>query len=438
MTVTRISKALLFMVLGTMLLAACTGGQIGESEEESEAAGESADASAAPSEVAFPEGDVDIELWTKEGDPQINFVQQLADDYMAMHDNVTIEVVNKDVEVLREDMVNTALSPDAQPELLWTVADHIGPFVEVDVIQPLDDLIDTSTYDESALAAVQVDGTTWGAPISNGNQLMLYWNKSIVGDDAPADTDELRDVAVENTGDGAYGFVFNVTESFWLVPWLYGFGGSVFEDDGVTPSLDTEPMQNALQFLYDLKYGDEVMPAEVDYDIASGLFTDGQAAMIVNGDWELGNYGDLLGDDLGVGPLPMVSETGEDPKPFTAGSFYMVPAGVEGDTLTVVNDFIAWSTDTEQQVAMVEELRRLPANAEALADPVVVDDPLLAGAAEAVVRGVPQPTNVEMRCVFDAMTAGVRDVLAAGNSDVAGVAATMQETAVTCIEQGAE
>jgi arabinogalactan oligomer/maltooligosaccharide transport system substrate-binding protein len=437
MTVTRIPKAMVLMVFATVLLAACTGGQIGASEEESEAA-ETTGASEAPSEAAFPEGDIAIELWTKEGDPQIEFVQQLADDYNAMHDNVTIEVVNKDVEVLREDMVNTALSPDAQPELLWTVADHIGPFVEVDVIQPLDDLIDASVYDESALAAVQVDGTTWGAPISNGNQLMLYWNKSIVGDEPPADTDELRDAAVENTGDGAYGFVFNVTESFWLVPWLYGFGGSVFEEDGVTPSLDTDAMRGALQFLYDLKYADQVMPAEVDYDIASGLFTDGQAAMIVNGDWELGNYGDLLGDDLGVGPLPTVAETGEDPKPFTAGSFYMVPSAVEGDTLTVVTDFIQWSTDTDQQVAMVEELRRLPANAEALADPVVTDDPLLAGAAEAVVRGVPQPTNVEMRCVFDAMTAGIRDVLAAGNSDVAAVATTMQDTAVTCIEQGAE
>jgi arabinogalactan oligomer / maltooligosaccharide transport system substrate-binding protein len=437
MTLTRASRLLPVAMAISLALAACSGGTIGESDEPESEAPETT-GSAEPTEVAFPEGDVSIEMWTKEGDPQIEFVQQLADDYMAMHDNVTIEVVNKDVEVLREDMVQTALSPDAQPELLWTVADHIGPFTEVDVIQELDDLIDTSVYDESALAAVQVDGTTWGAPISNGNQLMLYWNKSLIGDEAPADTDALEEAAVEQTGDGNYGFVFNVTESFWLVPWLYGFGGSVFEDDGVTPSLDTDAMQGALQFLYDLKYADGVMPAEVDYDIASGLFTDGAAAMIVNGDWELGNYSGLLGDDLGVGPLPTVTETGEDPKPFTAGAFYMVPSSVEGDTLTVVSDFIQWSTDTEQQVAMVEALQRLPANAEALQDPIVTDDELLAGAAEAVVRGVPQPTNVEMRCVFDAMTAGIRDVLAAGNSDVAAVAATMQETATTCIAQGAE
>jgi arabinogalactan oligomer / maltooligosaccharide transport system substrate-binding protein len=110
-----------------------------------------------------------------------------------------------------------------------------------------------------------------------------------------------------------------------------------------------------------------------------------------------------------------------------------VPAAVEGDALTVVLDFITWSTNTENQVQMVEELRRLPANAEALADPIVTEDPLLAGASEAVQRGIPQPTNVEMRCVFDAMNTGIRDVLGAGNDDFAAVTAAMQEAADNCV-----
>jgi arabinogalactan oligomer/maltooligosaccharide transport system substrate-binding protein len=175
------------------------------------------------------------------------------------------------------------------------------------------------------------------------------------------------------------------------------------------------------------------MPGEADYTIASDLFTTGDAAMIVNGDWELGNYADLLGDDLGVAPLPTVTSTGLDPAPYTGGAFYMVPSAIEGDTLTVVLDFISWSTNTENQVQMVEELRRLPANLEALEDPIVTDDPLLAGAAEAVVRGTPQPTNVEMRCVFDAMNTGIREVLGAGNDDFASVTADMQAAAENCV-----
>jgi arabinogalactan oligomer/maltooligosaccharide transport system substrate-binding protein len=347
---------------------------------------------------------------------------------------VTITVVNKDVETLREDLVNTALSPDAQPELVWTVADHVGPFTTAGVIQPLDAFVDAGSYDPVAYSATVADGQQWGVPISNGNQLMLYWNKSIIGDDPPADTDEMISMAQDATdaAAGTYGFVFNETESFWLTPWIGGFGGSVFADDGVTPTLNTDAMKGALQFLYDLKWTDHLMPNPTDYTVASDLFTTGSAAMIVNGDWELGNYADKLGDDLGVGPLPLVVGH-EDPHPYTAGAFFMVPSGVEGDALTVVADFMKWATDTEQQLAMVDALRRLPANAAALADPIVTGDPLLAGAAAAVQKGTPQPTNVEMRCVFDNMNTAIRDVLGAGNSDIDTVVETMQTSTENCI-----
>jgi arabinogalactan oligomer/maltooligosaccharide transport system substrate-binding protein len=428
---TRITKFLpLAMVLALVLAACGTGSSTAPSTAESAAA--SVAESMAPTEAPYPTGDFTIEMWTKEGDPTLAFVQQLADDYTVLHPNVTFNVVNKDVEVLREDMVNTALSPDAQPQLLWTVSDHVGPFTSAGVIQSLDGLFDESLYDPVPWGATVADGHQWGVPITNGNQLMLYWNKSIIGDSAPADSDAMIQTAKDNTSGDNYGLVFNQTESFWLVPFLGGFGGSVFASDGVTPTLDTQAMKDALQFMYDLKYTDQVMPSECDYNCADGLFKQGAAAMIINGDWAMADYADTLGDNLGVGPIPKITATGEYPKPYTAGAFYMVPSSVEGDTLTVVTDFIKWSTAKEQQVSLATTLRRIPANLEAQADPAVADDPLLAGAAEAVKTGTPQPTNVEMRCNFDAMTAGIRDVFG-GNSDIAGVAATMQQAADNCL-----
>lgn len=424
MTPRRASKFLPFAVLA-LVLAAC-GGPLASSEAPAESTGASVS--------EFPTGDITIELWTKEGDPQIAFVQSLADDYTALHSNVTFSVVNKDVELLREDMVNTALSPDAQPELLWTVLDHVGPFVEAGVIQELGGKFDESVLADAAKGSGTFDGKVWVAPISIGNQLMLYYNKSIIGDAPPADTDELVSVAKDNTdaGAGTYGFVFNQTESFWLVPWLGGFGGSVFAEDGVTPTLDTPEMHDAMQFLHDLKYTDGVMPAECDYTCASDLFTTGAAPMIMNGDWELANYTDKLGDDLGVAALPKVTATGEFPKPYIGGTYYMVPSSVEGDTLTVVLDFINYTLAADQQRAQVEQLKRLPSNAEILADPVVTDDPGLQGAGDAVSKGIPQPINVEMRCNFDAMTAAVRDMFG-GNADIDGILSTMQTASENCI-----
>jgi arabinogalactan oligomer / maltooligosaccharide transport system substrate-binding protein len=390
---------------------------------------------------AYPEGDVAFTLWTKEGeaDGSLQFVQKLAADYSAVHPNVTITVVNKDVEALREDFLTSSLANNA-PELLWTVADHVGPFTASKTIMPLGDLVDESTYLPNSIAAVTADGQLWGVPISYGNHLMLYWNKDKVAE-WPADSDALIAAAVANTdaAAGTVGLAFNQTESFWLVPFLGGFGGSVFAEDGKTPTLNTEAMVNALTFLHGLKYDSKVTPAEADYNVADGLFKGGQAAMIINGDWTLGAYAEAFGDKLGVGPLPpMVG--GDYPKPYTAGAFFMASKAVadDPDKQAVIADFMKWATSKDEQVAMVDALRRLPTNNEALADPIVTGDAFLAGSADAVTHGIPQPTNLEMRCVFDSMTAGVRDLFASESADPAAIAAAMQSSAEAGVAQGGE
>jgi arabinogalactan oligomer/maltooligosaccharide transport system substrate-binding protein len=268
--------------------------------------------------------------------------------------------------------------------------------------------------------------------------------------------------AKANTSGGNYGLVFNQTESFWLVPFLGAYGGSVFDTDGKTPTLDTDAMKSALTFLHDLKYKDLVTPQEADYNVADGMFKNGApgatapdatvnpdpsatpaptgvAAMIINGDWTLGAYADLFGDKLNVCPIPQI--TGADwPKPYAAGAFFMVSKAVANDTAkqAAVIDFVTWATSKDPQVEMVQTLRRLPANNEAIADPVVTGDKFLAGSAAAVKYGIPQPTNLEMRCVFDSMTAGVRDLFSSDTSDPASIAATMQSGAASGVAPGGE
>jgi arabinogalactan oligomer/maltooligosaccharide transport system substrate-binding protein len=432
---TRLATALGALAI---VVGACGGGatEAPSAAPATEAPSTAPEATPAPTEAAFPEGPFALTLWTKEGeaDGSYQYVKKLADAYTAVHPNVVFEVVNKDVEALREDFQTASLAGDA-PELLWTVADHVGPFTAADLILPLDDMVDKASYVPAAADIVTADGKLWGAPVSFGNQLMLYWNKALAGDTAPADSDAWVAKAKELTTADQYGIVFNQTESFWLVPFLGGFGGSVFAEDGVTPTLDTAAMGSALQFMYDLKYTDKVMPAEADYNVADGLFKDAKAPFIINGDWTLGGYSEALGDNLGVGPLPML--TGYDyPKPYIAGAFLMASKAVgdDADLKTVVSDFMTWATSTENQVDMVATLKRLPGNLAAIGDVIVTNDPLLAGAADAAQKGVPQPTNLEMRCVFDSMTAGVRDLFT-GNSDIAGIAKTMQTSAETCISQ---
>lgn len=383
----------------------------------------------APAPAAEEAGPVVIRLWTKEGeaDGGFQYVTALTEAFTAANPDITFEVVNKEVETLREDFQTSSLAGDP-PELLWTVSDHAGPFTAADLIQPVEDLFNMDEFN----AAVEMSGHTWGVPISTGNHLMLLYNKDLVAE-APKDTDELLKVGQELTGDGMYGLVYNQTEPFWLVPWLGGFGGSVFAEDGYTPTLDTPAMVDTLQFLYDIKYTSPIVPSESDYDGADALFKEGKAAMIINGDWSLGGYSEALGDKLGVAPIPMVAKTGKYPAPYTAGTYFMLPKGLTDAELAAVVKFVEFATNEENQLKQLNDLKRLPGKKALLTNEAITSDPILAGSAADLANGTPMPVVLEMRCNWDAMKPEMQAVLA-DTKDAASAAAAMQAAADVCVQ----
>jgi arabinogalactan oligomer/maltooligosaccharide transport system substrate-binding protein len=372
----------------------------------------------------------EFDLWTQEGegDGGLQFVQSLADRFMEQNPGVTINVVDHDTESLREDFQTASLA-GSPPELLWTVNDHAGPFTVADLIQPVQDFYNAADFIEP----LELAGDYWGVPISSGNHLMLMYNRSLLPN-PPQSTDELISMSQEIMAQNSdvYGIVYNSLEAFWLVPWLGGFGGSVFAEDGVTPNLNTDAMVNTLQFLYDLEHTYGIVPEGSDYATIDTLFQEGRAAMAINGDWTIGQYRNALGDDFGIAPIPMVSSTGQMPAPYTSGKYFMVSSSVEGERLELIQRFIEFATSEQQQLRLVEEVGVLPARLSVLENPIVTDDPLLTASAEQMTYGVPMPSVVEMRAIWDAIGSEQNQVLGEGK-DPAAAAADMQRIAETTI-----
>ncbi|HAJ32516.1 MAG TPA: sugar ABC transporter substrate-binding protein [Candidatus Atribacteria bacterium] len=382
--------------------------------------------------VTIASAKVNLILWTKEGEEPLDWNKSLIEEFMKANPNITIELVKKtNVEVLREDFLTASLA-NAAPDILWTVSDHAGPFVAADIIEPVDNLFDLNKYVDSAMDAVKLEGKYWGIPISNGNQLMLLYNKKLIAE-APKDTDELFTVGKKLTTGGNYALVWNQTEPFWLVPWLGGFKGKVFAEDGVTPTLNTPEMIATLKFLHDMKFDAKIVPPECDYDAADTLFKEGKAAMLINGDWSISGYVSVLGDDLGVARIPKVSATGEWPKPYTSGVYFMLTKGISGDKLKAAQDFITFVSSKEKQLEMVKLLTRLPAVKEALEDPLITENIILKGSADQMVVGTPMPTVLEMRCNWDSMKPEMLAVLANTKSPE-DAAKDMQKSADACIK----
>jgi arabinogalactan oligomer / maltooligosaccharide transport system substrate-binding protein len=371
-------------------------------------------------------------LWTKEGeaDQAFQYVQYVADLFTKVYPKITFEVVNKNVEVLREDFQTASLA-GTPPDLLWTVSDHAGPFTVAGLVQPVDSLFTLSNYVTSAVNAVKLSGKTWGVPISNGNHLMLMYNKKLIAK-PPANTNELLALAGKMPA-GVYPLAYNQTEPFWLVPWLGGFKGAVFAADGVTPTLNTPAMISALKLLKQLK-DKAIVPPESDYSGAETLFKEGKAAMLINGDWSLVGYRDALKADFGVARIPMVSATGTWPAPYTAGAFFMIPTDTKGDKLLAVRGFIQFATSRVMQLEMVDRLSRLPALKAAISDESITSNALLKASADQMVVGTPQPTQLEMRVVWDVMKPEMAAVLA-GSKTAEAAAAAMQSAAVAGIKK---
>lgn len=371
-------------------------------------------------------------LWTKEGeaDQALQYVQYLADLFSKLYPRIRFEVVNKNVEVLREDFQTASLA-GTPPDLLWTVSDHAGPFTAARLVQPVDTLFVLSNYVTSAVNAVKLGGKTWGVPISNGNHLMLMYNKKLIAK-PPANTNELLALAGKMPA-GVYPLAYNQTEAFWLVPWLGGFKGVVFAADGKTPTLNTPAMINTLKFLKQLK-DRGIVPPESDYSGAETLFKEGKAAMLINGDWSLVGYRDALGEDFAVARIPMVSATGVWPAPYTSGAFFMLPTDTKGEKLTAVRGFIQFATARPMQLEMVKRLSRLPALKTALADQDITSDALLKGSSDQMVVGTPMPTQLEMRAVWDAIKPEMAAVFA-GSKTAEQAAAAMQAAAVAGIKK---
>jgi len=382
--------------------------------------------------VCIASAKVNLILWTKEGEEALDWNKSLIEEFMKASPNITVELVKKtNVEVLREDFLTASLA-GAAPDILWTVSDHAGPFVAAGIVEAVDNLFDLNIYVDSAMDAVKLEGKYWGIPISNGNQLMLLYNKKLIAE-APKDTDELFAVGKKLTTGGNYALVWNQTEPFWLVPWLGGFKGKVFAEDGVTPTLNTPEMVATLKFLHDMKFDAKIVPPECDYDGADTLFKEGKAAMIINGDWSISGYVSALGDDLGVARIPKVSATGEWPKPYTSGVYFMLTEGISGDKLKAAQDFIGFVSSKEKQLEMVKLLNRLPAVKEALDDPLITENPILKGSADQMVVGTPMPTVLEMRCNWDSMKPEMLAVLADTKSPEDAVK-LMQSSAESCIK----
>ena len=351
-----------------------------------------------------PPGDPDrrIVVWEHDDASVAPYIDSVLAAFRKLPGNEGVSIIRTHYHT--EDMrqqFQTASIAGNPPDLLLSASDAAGIYAISGFIQPVDGLFDLSRYNPAVVAAITQDGKTWGVPVTNGNHLMLFYNKRFAPR-PPRTTDELFAFCSGRAPKLGLGhcLAFHLGEPYWLVPWLGAFGG--WPMAGRAPTLDTPAMRQAVEFMLELKRRGFI-PGECDYNGMDALFKEGKVAFIINGDWAISTYERQMGAALGVAMIPKLSRTGRWPVPMVSGKYFMLSSQLQGRKLALVKRLVEFYTDEENQIGQARALKRLPALARANNAQAIQDDPNLRASLDQILVGKPLPMATELRAVWDAM-----------------------------------
>jgi maltose-binding protein MalE len=372
-----------------------------------------------------------IVLWTQmDPEERARFVENV-EAFKATHPGVDVQFVPYDTENLRTQF-QTAATAGGGPQIVFGPSDQVGPLSLLGVIKPLDVTMPPGFFDRFVPQSLDtLDGHLWAVPDQVGNHLTLVYNRELV--ERPPETwsefvATARRLTRPPSGDtpARYGFAMNMTEPYWLAPFLAGYGGWVMDAER-KPTLDSPAMVQALALLADLKNRQGVMPRESDYQVAETLFKEGQAAMIVNGPWSWSAYR-KAGIDVGVAPICRLPN-GRWATPMTASKGYSINVNVKDHELPLLIELITFLTSPEAELRRAVELGTLPSHRDAYGDSAIVHDPILQASRRAFELGRRMPVVPEMRVLWDVMRPGMQQVMA-GSQTPERAAREMQAAAV--------
>jgi multiple sugar transport system substrate-binding protein len=216
------------------------------------------------------------------------------------------------------------------PNLLFTDNPTLQQVASTGALTPLTDYgISTDGYYPSIVKAGTYQDKVYGlAPGVNG--LALVYNKDLLaaaGLQPPKTWDELKAASAKLSKDGKYGLAFSAIpseEGTWqFLPFFWSNGAEL-------SALDSPQATKALQYVTDLVSTGAASKSVVNWsqnDVAD-QFVSGNAAMMINGSWNLARLDKETSLHYGVVPIP-APQAGAAPSVALGGEVGVVP--VTGD-----------------------------------------------------------------------------------------------------------
>ncbi|WP_460772585.1 sugar ABC transporter substrate-binding protein [Microbacterium sp. GXF7504] len=304
-------------------------------------------------------------------------VYQEVYDACAAEVGVTVEATHVAGSALIAKVLQQA-SSRTLPDVLMLDNPDVQQIAASGALSPLSDYgITGEGFPQGIIDAGSYEGDLYGiAPVVNS--LGLIYNVDALaeaGVEVPETWDELRAAAAALTTDGRYGLALSAANSFegtWqFLPFMWSNGGN--EDDLTSPEV-----AEALAFLNDMVQDGSVSSSVVGWsqNDVNDQFIAGNAAMMVNGPWNLPKLtaAEGLNFDVVQIPVPAAGDTSVAP---LGGETFTVPQTGDEAKMQAAGEFVKCLTEDEHQITMANGRGAVPAGASA-GETIAADNALLA------------------------------------------------------------
>ncbi len=315
----------------------------------------------------FPVTGNNLNIWIMDGNPYYEILEKQCYRYESKN-KIKIHIKNLNISELRSSFI-TAAKQNGGPDILFGVNDWIGEFVSKEVIVPLDNYYAKkkllNDFFSVCYESVTYSGKIYAIPVIL-ESLILVYNKEII-DKPPATDKELIDLALKHTSleNGRYGLTFNFNTPYYVIPFIYGFGGFIFNEDNL-PGINNKGTKDAINYIYDLRNKYKVVPSPVTDNIMYSLFSERKTTMIIVGAWAIDTLLNIKKEnniDFGLATLPKVSSTGLYMKPLLGIKSFMISNNSKNIEEAV--SLIKFLTNVDSSEEILEKSLLLAANKDA-------------------------------------------------------------------------
>ncbi len=356
-------------------------------------------------------GDINIEVWytfAAESLEEEVFLNAIND--FSLQTGVEVEA-NRVSYGDADQLYITAAQGGEAPDLIRISSDSLGKFGEIRIdSQPIfEDLRphlteqERSQFDEVSLDSMRYGDSLYAVPASF-DCLSLIYNKALFdGIEQPNENWTLDDLV---SAAQSVGLEFPVKNAYWWFPFLGGYGGELFDQNGV-PTLDINGSAESLEWMMALELEQGVVSQGTQKISMENSFENYETGMIIDGPWNWARYEKGL-IDAGQTLLPKVSIDGNHLSPLVTYKGWAVSKQSSQKIAATQLALFLSSDNVQKEFAL--DTYTMPTSKALKLDPEIQNSPVISGFIAQAEVGTPAPTTRGMAMVYTALAPAFEQV----------------------------